>query len=55
MGSWAGWVDALKALCDGGLRQMSVPGGAERLKGSIFVMVDMVASMISKKELRNLV
>jgi len=42
-----GCVGALKALWDGGLRHMSVPGGAEREKGGIVVVVvegDIVAS-----------
>lgn len=33
-----GCVGAVKALWDGGLRQMSVPGGDERAKGSRVVM-----------------
>jgi hypothetical protein len=39
VGSVAGWVGALKALCEGGFRQMSVPGGVERLKGGMVVVV----------------
>ena len=54
MGSSVGYVDALKALCVGGLRQMSVPAGAERLKGLIVVVVlfDIVAAVVSAKNKR---
>lgn len=34
-----GWMEALKALWVGGLRQMSVPGGEERVKGGRWVVV----------------
>ena len=54
MGSSVGNVDALKALCVGGLRQISVPAGAERLKGLIVVVVPfvIVAAVVSAKNRR---
>lgn len=39
MGSFVGWVGALKALWEGGFLHMSVPGGAERVKGGMVVVV----------------
>lgn len=39
VGRGEGWVGALKALCEGALRQMSVPGGEQRLKGAMVVVV----------------
>lgn len=42
-------MDALKALVEGALRQMSVPGGAERVKGGtvVVVVLTIVADRIS--------
>jgi hypothetical protein len=49
VGRVEGWVGALKALWEGGLRQMSVPGGAERVKGGmVVVVVDVEADMVAR-------
>ena len=43
----------MKALWEGALRQMSVPGGADSLKGSIVMLVcavDMVANVVSTEK-----
>lgn len=47
MGRDDGWVGALKALWEGGLRQMSVPGGEARAKGSSLIVVVLVAEAIA--------
>lgn len=40
-------MDALKALWEGALRQISVPGGAERVNGGIVVVdLDIVVVVI---------
>ena len=42
VGRGEGWVGAEKALWDGGLRQMSVPGGEERVKAGSLCVVEAV-------------
>jgi len=54
VGIFSGKVGALKALVDGGLRQMSVPVGEERLKGGIWVVVVFVIVAVARLDRRRL-
>ena len=43
-------MDALKALWEGALRHMSVPGGAERVKGGMVVVdLDIVVVVVNRR------
>jgi len=50
VGGEEGKVEALNALWLGGLRQMSVPGGEERVKGGMVVDSVMVGGRISRDD-----